>query len=63
MVSAAPAITPKMGLVNTVNMFANSGTSLRPATAADIESIPVIRVAKPKSITPVSFFLWSLRKI
>ena len=56
-VSTAPATTPRMGLVNRVRMFANSGTFLSPETDELIMSIPVIRVAKPRRMRPVSFFL------
>jgi hypothetical protein len=56
-VRSAPVRTPSKGLSNKVRIDANSGLLLRPDTADDIESIPYIRVAKPRRITPISFFL------
>ena len=52
-----------MGFLNITNRFLKAGTSARPETAEDIVSIPNIRVAKPKSIVPVSFFLLDLPNI
>ncbi len=52
----APAIIPKIGFLNTVSMFVNSGTSARGLTAALMAPIPVISIAKPISIEPTTFF-------
>ena len=62
-VRIAPARTPRIGFVNNKSMFVNAGTSLSPETAVDIVSIPNIRVAKPRRIIPVSFFLKLLQNI
>ena len=53
-VSTAPASTPSRGLWNISIICWNSGTFLRPDTAADMLSMPYISVAKPSSISPVS---------
>ena len=56
-VSAAPASTPRMGLVNMSRTFWNSGTSFRPSTAPLMVSMPNMSTAKPSRIMPTSFFL------
>ena len=53
-VSTAPASTPRKGLWNMRMICWNSGTSLRPDTAADMLSMPYISVAKPRRMRPVS---------
>ena len=55
-VSSAPAATPSSGLLNMRNICRNSGTAASPDTAPDIVSMPNISVAKPKKISPLSFF-------
>ena len=52
-----------MGFSNIVKSDWNSGLFLRPLTAPDIISIPVIRMVKPSRITPTSFFLPRLTNI
>ena len=56
-VNRAPTITPKIGLRNMVRILVNSGTSARGFTAPLMDSIPNISTAKPKNISPISFFL------
>ena len=56
-VRSAPARTPRIGFLNQRSTSANSGTSLRGATAPLIESIPNMSTAKPTSIDAISFFL------
>ena len=56
-VSTAPATTPRMGLVNTSSSSRKLSMSFRPATAPLMVSMPNISVAKPRRISPVSFFL------
>ena len=46
-----------MGFVNIRNICWNSGTFFRLLTAPDMVSMPNIRVANPRKIMPVSFFL------
>ena len=53
-VRTAPARTPRIGFSNIVRIAANSGTSLRPETASDIVIIPIIKIAKPMRIVPIS---------
>ena len=61
-VSSAPARTPRSGSVKRRKSRLNSGTSRSTETAADMASMPNMRVAKPSRIMPVSFFLSFLRK-
>ena len=61
-VSTAPAITPRIGLVNINRMFVNSGTSASGLTAPLIISMPVISTAKPIMMLPASCFLSPLAK-
>ena len=56
-VSSAPASTPRTGFLKAMKRFVKAGTSLRPATAPLIVSMPNMSVAKPSRIMPVSFFL------
>ena len=56
-VSTAPTIIPRTGFLNRINICRNAGTSASPDTAEDMASMPNIRVAKPKRMVPVSFFL------
>ena len=46
-----------MGFSNIVRSERNASLCLRGETASDIMLIPVIRTAKPRRITPTSFFL------
>ena len=62
-VRSAPVRTPSKGLSKRVRIDAKLSLSLSPATEADIASIPYIRVAKPRRITPISFFLLLLDAI
>ena len=56
-VRTAPASTPRMGLEKISSIWPKAGTSLSPATASDMASIPNISTAKPSRIIPVSLFL------
>ena len=49
--------------MNIIKRFWKAGTSASPDTADDIVSIPNIKVAKPRRIVPVSFFLLDLPNI
>ena len=62
-VSRAPISTPRIGLVNTVKSWVNSGTLARGFTAADMASIPNISTAKPSRIVPTSSFFFVMRMI
>ena len=62
-VRSAPARTPRIGFLNQRSTSANSGTSLRGATAPLIESIPNMSTAKPTSIDAISFFLSFLENV
>ena len=53
-VSAAPARTPRMGLVKTRRRLAKVSLWARGATAPLMVSIPAIRTAKPKRAVPAS---------
>ena len=61
-VSSAPAITPRIGLVNISSRFVNSGTFASGLTAPLIISMPVISTAKPIIMLPASCFLSPLAK-
>ena len=52
-----------MGLENIRKNFVKLGSFRRPETAADILSMPYIKVAKPRKIRPVSFDLSFLLNI
>ena len=52
-VSTRPANMPNSGLENISSTFWKAGASRRPATAADMVSMPNISVAKPSRIKPV----------
>ena len=65
-VRTRPAAIPRIGFENISKIFVNSGTSCRGFTAALIASIPVIKIAKPIKMPPMSFFfslLENIRKI
>ena len=62
-VSRAPARTPSRGFSKAINKLLKDSTSFSPDTAADMASMPNIRVAKPSRIVPVSFFLLLLQNI
>ena len=62
-VSTAPASTPSTGFWKARNRSTNCGTSLSPATAPLMVSMPNISVAKPSRIIPVSFFRLSLQNM
>ena len=62
-VSTAPASTPSTGFVNARKSCVKAGTSFSPATAPLIVSMPNMSVAKPRRMTPVSFFLLSLQNM
>ena len=58
-VKIAPAMSPRIGLENIVRIPVNFSLSARGATAPLMVSIPVIRIANPMRIIPISFFLSS----
>ena len=62
-VKTRPASIPKIGFVNTIRIFVNSGTSARGFTASLIVSIPNIRTANPSIMDAMSFFLLSFVSI
>ena len=56
-VSTAPATTPSTGFSNIKKRFLKPSISASGFTAPLIVSIPIIRIAKPAKIEPMSFFL------
>ena len=56
-VSIAPASTPSTGFEKVTKSCLKAGTCDSPDTAEVMVSIPNIRVAKPRRMVPVSFFL------
>ena len=53
-VTTVPARTPRSGFLNAVIILVNSSVSLRGAMDPDIMVIPCMRIAKPRSIVPIS---------
>ena len=62
-VKSAPVKTPRIGLLNIVKIFLNSGISANGFTASLIVSIPNIKIAKPNKMLPISFFFWLFAKL
>ena len=65
-VRTAPAMTPRTGFVKVRNICWKDGSFLSAETAPVMVSIPYISVAKPSSISPVSFrllFLDTIKKM
>ena len=60
-----PASTPKTGFWNSISRLVNSGTSASGETAALMESMPNIRIAKPTRMVAAFFnlSLWENSKI
>jgi len=56
-VTIIPTSRPKMGFVNNVNTFPNSGLSANGAIEEDIKPIPNIKTANPTRNVPI-FFLF-----
>ena len=55
-VTIMPASTPRRGKLNAVRILVKLSISRRGAMEPDIMVIPCIRIAKPTSIVPISFF-------
>ncbi len=61
-VRIAPTNTPITGFLNIIKRLVNSGISASGSRALLMVSIPVISIAKPAIIVPISFFLVLLAK-
>ncbi|OPZ19174.1 MAG: hypothetical protein BWZ04_02517 [Firmicutes bacterium ADurb.BinA205] len=62
-VNPAPTRTPRIGLLKAVRRLLNFSDSASGATAPDINVIPVMSMANPMRILPISFFLCFLQII